>query len=336
METITNMSADPVLHFALANLQSGGLVNQPGRAFATSGGDDGLIVDRGHWDFRKLRDMFVDADPTPDIIVVCEAKEWGLWGGFGLRAAAAVLSDLLGRPYVPELGYLPRGLFGPALFYDPNKVHCAYFGDVQETVPDSRVNLAQFHLRGNRAAQFLVMMDHLPFYHGPARLDRTQLLGGWGKADLPLLYCGDLNGVPSGPHWPQRDWSRYRSDWKAAQKGRRNEEGEWEADPEALDRLVGRWVGGPPPEGHRVRGVGWHAIPDLAAAHGEKLLPTTNTTAGGSGLLIDFGIVNEAWRDGYVPGSYYVAVPADGVTPPSDHRRTGWSLTIPSMIPATS
>lgn len=338
---MVELELDRVVRFALANLQHGALTEQPGRFSVDRPGggfdEDRLIVDRGYWDLRKLRAMFDGARFAPDVIVICEAKEWGLWGGLALRAAARVLSDRFERPYVPELGHLPRGLFGPALFYDADRLHCSYFGDVQETVPDTRINLAQLRLRGERGSGFFVLMDHLPFTHGSARLDRTQLLGEWGNADLPLVYLGDLNGVPSGPHWPQRNWGGYSSDWKAAQKGTVGPDGQWRADTEALDRLVGRWVGGPPPRGRRERGAGWHAIPDIAACvDGVALAPTTIPRKGGSGLLIDFGLVNDAWRDGYVPGSYYVEVPSDGSEVVSDHCVSGWQLRLPAPVTAST
>lgn len=104
----------------------------------------------------------------------------------------------------------------------------------------------------------------------------------------------------------------------------------WVPDTDALDLLLGRWVGGH--DGHRV-GPRCSARPLFYAceeAHGitgpvadAALLPTVNTgryNPGGSGLLIDWVLLNRAFEGAVVKGSVQVDVPPEDEPYDSDHR----------------
>jgi hypothetical protein len=319
---------DTYVHCALMNYERGGL---------TEPVDTGLICGRGHWDLTGLRDSFTGMPFAPDLIVICEAKEWEMWGGQGLRAAARVLGAVFDRPYVPEMGWLPHGKSAPALFYDPTRLHLDYWGNNDLTVHADKRNLARVRLRHLPQLQFDVLVDHLPFWSGAARLDRAKLVAKLAQSRRKLLWLGDFNAPVSGPHWPQLDWS-VSHPVDAYERAHLLPDGTFAADNEAMDYLLGRWVQAEYiksrwVEGERVNGIGFHAIPELAWRQGmpadKALLPTTNDNIlAGGGLLIDFGVLNDAWAGGLVPDSFHIDVPP-GTTRadyPSDHRRTGWIL----------
>lgn len=312
---------DTKIHCALVNFQDGGLRPVP---------DSDLVCHRGYWDFTGLRDLFTTVHTVPDVVVVNEAREYGLYGRRALRFAARVLSDVLGRPYVGEIGWLPQGNIGPAVFHDPTRLHLDFFGDTDPTVYASTRNLVRAHLRGNpHTTVFQLLVDHWAYWSGPAREDHAQFVNWLGRSPVPTLLLGDLNSTASGPHWPQRDWSAPHPG-EGIGKGRRLPDGTLVADTAALDHLIGRWD---PGRGRRVHGAGFHAVPELAWRQGmardKALIPTVNDGIdAGGGLLVDMGLLNDAWAAGLVPGTFRIHVPAgtrreDYAT---DHRLSEWTL----------
>jgi len=280
--------------------------------------EDGGQVTPGVYDFGKLKKGFTDVTTPPWLILLCEAKEYDGWGKTGLLNAAKALSEQLDRPYVGELGWIDRGNFGPAIFYDPQELALLYWGDTHASVPDDKRNMARFRLR-NGSAEFLVVVQHWIFRSGRHRLEEAQVVDRFGNDRLPVVLGGDLNATASGLHLPQRDWANmsYRS---RGQKGRQLPDGTWSADTDALDHLIGRWDEA---GGRRIEGCGFYAVAELAYQSGtpanEAFLPTVNTGVGGSELLIDWLLINRHFR--LVPETYRVHVPlGPPANFPSNHR----------------
>lgn len=310
---------DTTVHFALINFERGGLTTRAGSPY---------VVDRGYWDLDRLREALSPLSDGFDVLGICEAKEWDLWGAAGLRGATAMLGRLFDRPYVGETGWLPLGKSAPALIYDPTRLHLDYWGDDDPTVHLDKRNLARFRMRRQPELTFEVLLDHWPFWSGAARMDRARMVGQLGVAKRRALWMGDFNATPSGPHWPQRDWSAPHPG-DAHHKGRLRPDGTFEPDTDALDYLLGRWE----PDGSRSHGAGFHAIPEIAWRQGspaeQVFLPTVNDNIdAGGGLAIDLGLLNDAWRNGLVADTYRVHVPPGTRREdyPSDHRAAEWVL----------
>lgn len=73
--------------------------------------------------------------------------------------------------------------------------------------------------------------------------------------------------------------------------------------------------------------LSWHALAELALQTGtpieQAFMPTTNHSPDKCGDIInDWLLVNEAWKDGYIPGTYKVYPPesSDPKDFLSDHR----------------
>jgi hypothetical protein len=282
----------------------------------------------GQYNFQKLQHAFDGVDEAPALILLNEAKEWELWGETALHGAVNALSQRLGRQYEGRAGVGVRGPTSmPALLYDPQVVRLDYWnGNAQpdKEHPDKQ-NVGHAHLWGNSAAKFQVVIRHLNPNNGDKRLHEVAEISGFAGASMPTLLGGDLNATASGPHIPEMDWSIADDELrlkKAVWDAPRNK---WVADTRALDFLLGSWN-----EERRARDarkVGWYALAELAHAQGmpdeRAFTPTVNRgiDKGGS-MLIDWMIVNEAWKDGLVPDTYMVHVPPGDRREdfPSDHR----------------
>jgi len=112
----------------------------------------GLREDGVH-DFTGLTRAFLD-DPQPDVIAICEAKEWHRDGETPFLTAIRELSVLCGRPYVGELH---TGPIGTAIIYDPT-VLCLLQGE-DPRYPDRR-NRARFALRADGLRRFDLRTEH--------------------------------------------------------------------------------------------------------------------------------------------------------------------------------
>lgn len=282
----------------------------------------------GVYDLKPLGEAMAGLAKPPALVVVNEAKEWGLWGGEWLCNAASVLRSQLNRPYVPLLAHCSRGDIGPALMYDPNVLERRFWGDSDRTVNDDQRNLARFQVWGT-PIEFGVIPVHWNYRRGELRMPEADLIAGYGKSGMPMLVLGDFNETASGDHLPQRDWSVVPFPDRR-HKGEEILPEVWGPHTRAVDTLVGRWNGKPwgHPEACRVEGAGFQIIAELAAKTGtspaDAFLPTVNDGVDPGGeLLIDMGLINKAWlqRGGVVPWTYKVHVPSSNRADwASDHR----------------
>jgi hypothetical protein len=286
--------------------------------------ESGGRVRPGTYDFSKLTEAFKDVEEAPAMILLNEAKEWHLWGHNALYRAVNALSERLGRRYTGVDGVGVRGPASmPAFIFDPQVVRLDSWGDNHDTVHPDKQNLAHAHIWGRSAAKFRVLIRHGNPNSGDIREQEMREISGM-RAGPPTLLGGDLNSPASGPHMPEMHWEQ-ATDELRAKKAIRLPDGTYVADTRAVDFLLGEWdarLGGRP-----ARELGWYALAELAHASGtpaeEAFRPTVNRGVDrGGGLLIDWMIVNEAWKDGLVPETYTVHVPpGDSPTSfPSDHR----------------
>lgn len=297
---------------------------------------DGCQTSPGHFDWQPLRTLCEQVRPEepPALVLTNEAKDWHLWGRLGLFSAAAVFATTLGVPYVGELGLHPNGPYPPALFYDPNRVRLSSWGDTHDTVSVAGRNLAECSTTGERPTRFQVLLRHFVHYSGNERLREAQQIDDYGKDPVPTLIGMDANCQPTGPVsvMPRRDWSK-------VPMGKRHKammlpDGTWVNDDRAITHLVGRYN---QDTGQREDSRGFHLVADLAAATGtppaEAYRATTNTAEYGGGHMIDLLLLNEAWRTGYVTGTYKVHQhPKHRPYPTSwwfDHRLVSAMLVLP-------
>lgn len=152
----------------------------------------------------------------------------------------------------------------------------------------------------------------------------------------PTLLAGDLNNAASGPH-VDMNWD-LASDRLRMTKAKMLADGTYAADTLAMDLMLGDWDEIRRSRTNQVRelsrqAIGWHALAELAYHSGtsaeEAFKPTVNRSSEqGGGLLIDWLLVNNAWKEGLVAGSYQVHEPSDLKAHPSDHRLVTATLEI--------
>jgi hypothetical protein len=283
------------------------------------------------WD--KLARGFSGVGEAPVLIGLCEAKEYGFWGGRALFTAAQVLAGTLGRCYEPRLGHSPRGgeATRPALFYDSQVLALTFWGDEHCTVEDDQRNLARFQVRAT-GAQFWVKIEHWRYDSGDVRLEHgAKPVARYGRDPIGGILLGDLNGTASGPHLPGRHWDE--ADFPGrTHKGRADADGVWGPDTRAVDHLIGRWDHG---AGGRVEGAGFHAIAELAHQLGTAAEVAFRATVNdgidpGGGQLVDWALANDALRERIVKDSYHVDIPTattrDDLS--SDHRCVTWAVNL--------
>lgn len=299
------------LDVALLNFEGGGLIRPH----------------RGIYNFRRLERLLSPiVDQPPMLLPMMEAKEYGLWGEHGLFGAANTLTDLFGIAYEGRLGVHERGLYGPALFYDPNRVRLDYWGGDDPTVPEDRRNTAIIHLRGSEQP-LRIVLAHWDYASGDRRLEQAKLIGHHGHSEMPTLLAGDLNSTASRPELDRRDWDlcphglRSRAGWQPDGPA-----GPWRADTRAIDHLIGRWV---PQDDERAEGSDFFAVCEIAhdlGLPGDKSFECTvnNGDGVGGGFLVDWLLINRAWwrKHPMAAGQYAVHVPADPGAEgwDSDHR----------------
>lgn len=282
----------------------------------------------GSYDLSGLQEAFSSEDiEAPDIIMINEAKGWRRDGNIMLHAAANALSRQLQRPYAPEIGQGIRGdATTPALLYDPRVVRLDFWGD-ESALNNDKINYGKMRTVGRKAAQFCVSIQH--WHPGDGWLRTIE--AHETKAIVtgpPTLLAGDLNNSASGPH-VDMDWTK-APDHLRGSKAILLPNGEYAADTTAMDLMLGDWDW---EDGYRTRqvqalarqAIGWNALAELAYYSGtppeEAFKPTVNKSdEDGGGLLIDWMLVNDAWREGLVPHTYRVHEPLDPTKPPSDHR----------------
>ncbi|MEV6638085.1 hypothetical protein AB0M54_45920 [Actinoplanes sp. NPDC051470] len=283
--------------------------------------------DSDTFDMQPLKDAFAVLNTPPALVLYCEAKYYRLDQYRGLRLAEAALSEQLGAPYFGLLGTLDRGPMPPAIFYDRSQVTSLFWPGDDTSDPrvfeDQRnVGLFRSNATGN---EFGVWVAHFDPWHGCDRLYAAKLLGQHGTSRLPFIGGGDLNCTASGPHLPQRDWTkahnafrRYKGSHAGFDIDQGGLHGPVRSDTAALDFLIGGWN---PVTQSRHGGAGYHAIAELAwrANPDVKILPSVIDKPGEGGPdLIDYLLANDAMRPHVDVNTYRVHVP-DGPPYPSDH-----------------
>jgi hypothetical protein len=291
------------------------------------------------YDFKPLQAALADSPRVPALIKLCEGKHYADRGGQGLLLAAKALSEEFRVPYVGLLGHMERGPMPPAIFYDPNVLTLLppWYGNGSQNDFHDQRNIAHFLVNGTDI-EFLAGVDHWEPLYGPVRELAARRWGRYGrKAKKRVIFSGDLNCTPSGPHFPQRDWKLAAEvDWTNATHKGRQKDGVWVADTAPMDYLIGEWV-----EVGRVGGAGftllaelaWQACADQPAERRPRLLtpdgrilPTVNTHVdAGGGLHIDAVLANDLMLDHFDPSTLEIHVPSPGVRH-SDHRLITWEL----------
>jgi endonuclease/exonuclease/phosphatase family metal-dependent hydrolase len=267
----------------------------------------GAMVTPGRYALDRLERISAQLPSPPPYFGLCEAKRYSDEGHTGLLDAAAVLSNVYGRPYVGTLGWSDRGPIAPAFFLDATVLRLARWhdGTSHPDYPDAR-NLAELEVR-ETGDRFAVILEHLHPSSPQLRLERARLLDRYGtRYRQNAVILGDLNCSPPGNQYPARDWEqaspRLRSH-KAVQ-------------------VDGKWVAASAPIAHLLE-MGFHAVPDLAYATGtpaEIAYAPTVVDDDGRGETIDVVLVNN--KDMYVPDSHRVYPTTTNETgePDSDHH----------------
>jgi hypothetical protein len=282
----------------------------------------------GAYDFDPFAAAFAPLAPNaPDVIAICEGKQWGHHGGTGIHEACATLDRVFDTPYVGEPGWHWRGTYGPAIIWNPTTIRMQrWTGADHESNPVHDRNIARMRLRREPDKRLNVLLRHYSFDSATERITEAERDTGYARDDIPTLLAGDLNATASGPLVPHRDWSRVPP-WKLPHKSHRDEQGRPVSDTRALDILIGRYVGQTGEGGRlvaRMNGAGFTAVPELAYATGtpadEAFRGTDNPRDGTTiSMLIDWMLANRPLADRFSPGSYQV------FPPPKDHPYGWWT-----------
>jgi endonuclease/exonuclease/phosphatase family metal-dependent hydrolase len=267
----------------------------------------GAMLAPGRYDFDRLERIAAQLSTPPSYFGLCEAKQYDDNGYAGLLDAAAVLSNVYGRPYVGTLSWSDRGPIAPAFFLDATALRLARWhdGTSRPDYPDAR-GLAELQIRAT-GDRFAVLLEHLHPSSPQLRLERARLLDRYGDSYRQnTVILGDLNCSPPGDRYPARNWEyaspRLRSH-KAVQ-------------------VNDVWMPTSAPIAH-LQTMGFRAVPDLAYATGspaEIAYAPTVVDDDGRGETIDLILVNN--EDMYVSGSYHVypATTGPAGVPDSDHH----------------
>jgi hypothetical protein len=283
--------------------------------------------------FRKLPMLReVIGQRVPHILFYQEGKQADR-DGYRLRYRIEMLLADLG----PFRGYILRNRH--------NNLHRIIFAQWPLVTPlqlldgwdDDIAQQAHGNLRahiGGDPREFWLSSRHLNFLDGDARLAEAKQLHRGVPDHAIALYGGDFNSGLSGPTEPAPDFAAAgRARYDKALYDFRDPSVDL-ADTRALDYLCGT-AAGTAPNGrtHRVGGVGWLDLGDLAADH----TPTVNDGIDASGMRIDHLLVrlpaSDPRADVLVPGTYQVWIPDVTWVPqpnqpykagshpyPSDHR----------------
>jgi endonuclease/exonuclease/phosphatase family metal-dependent hydrolase len=209
-----------VVRIACLNYEDGGLRN-------------------GAYDFAPLAAAFATLAPNPpDVIAICEGKEWGHNGGEGMHEACAALDRVFAVPYVGEPSWHRRGTYGPAIIWNPTTMAMdRWTGADHESNPVHDRNIARMRLRHEPDKRLNVLLRHYSFDSATERIMEAERDTGYARDDIPTLLAGDLNGTASSPLVPQRDWTRVPP-WKLPHKSHRDAHGRPVSDTRALDMLI--------------------------------------------------------------------------------------------------
>lgn len=290
--------------------------------------ENGGRKSNGSHDFARLKEAFSGKGiEPPSIILINEAKGWQRDGNAMLHTAVNALSEQLKRPYAGEIGYGIRGdATTPALIYDPRVVRLDFWGNDSALNKDKR-NFGKMHTVGRKAARFCVSIQHWQPGDGSLRTAEAHQTKSIVSGP-PTLLGGDLNNSASGPH-VDMDWTKAPRNLRAS-KATLLPDGSYAADTTAMDLMLGDWDYEKDRRTNRVQAlarqaIGWNALAEIAYHNGtpaeEAFKPTVNRgPETGGGLLIDWLLVNDEWKEGLVANTYKVHEPANRSSPPSDHR----------------
>ena len=328
--TIRSWLADPSANTTpdrpdtkIAETKHGGLIDGHDHAYSSGRG----------YDFAGLVRVAGDQDRWPHVLIMGEADRYELSGGEGMWEAAAAMRAAGGRPYVPLACELPwEGLYAPVIFADPQAVVIRRF--YYHRLPDHgsrNSNLLVASLPGRPTEQiFRVVTGHGALSGGDARLADAMSLRRLADPRIPALVAMDWNCVPSGPGWEDRElndaalWGNPGQEWARAHRllWRHGpaQAGPFQPDTRALDYLTGWWN---PEASNRTGGIGFYDVAELAGDCTPTQVPVPD---GRQRRAIDKILVNAAWKDAIVPGSYQVHQPADPDRPDSDHLRVSVAI----------
>jgi len=291
----------------------------------------------GNYEFSGLQQTFDTTGEAPALILLNEAKGWKANGNQTLHMAVNALSERLKRPYVGEIGCGIRGdATTPALIYDPTRLRLDFWGNDSAANKDQE-NTARMHVMGRQATQFRVAIKQWNPEHGSLRQLEAHNTSGL-TIGMPTLLGGDLNNAASGLH-VDMDWSK-ASDRLRKTKAKLLADGTYTADTDAMDLMLGDWDAEHETRTKQARAlgqeaIGWHALAELAYQNGTPLEEAIKSTVNrgpeaGGGLLIDWLLVNNAWKEGLVAKTYHVHEPiaSDPEDYPSDHRLVTATLEI--------
>ena len=319
------------------NYEHGGLP-VAGRGGAVEGyGHSGIAAAGYHgggygYDYAGLVRVMADGTPWPDIFIMGEGDRYEFNGQEGAREAARAMRRAGGRTYEPLFGSLPReGAFAPVIFIDPQTIEVRRWYDhrAPDFAPRNR-NVLIASAPGRADADiFRIATGHGDIYDGDARLADAKRLRLYAEPTIPCLVAMDWNSVPSGPVWedrelndpvlwpPDKDWARgARILWEHGPA----QAGPYRPDTRALDYLIGYWH-----DGRRIGGIGFHDAAELAGDGTPTQIPAAD---GRQRRTIDRILVNVAWKDRIIPGSYRVHQPADPEHPDSDHLRVSVAVDV--------
>jgi hypothetical protein len=313
------------LDIAYFNFEHGGLHDGKDHFFSSGRG----------YDFSGLVRVAGDGGRWAHILVMGEGDRYELSGGEGMWEAAAAMRAAGGRPYIPLACELPaEGLYAPVIFVDPQAVVIRRF--YYHRLPDHGArysNLLVATLPGRPFSDlFRIRTGHGGLDGGEGRLADARRLRRLADPTFPTLIAQDWNTIPSGPMWEDRElndstrWAGGCQDWARAhrvlwQHGP-GQAGPYLPDTRALDYLIGWWDQA---TGRRIGGIGYYDVADLAGDHTPTQVPVPD---GRERRAIDRILVNAAWKDALVAGSYQVHQPADPSQPDSDHLRVSITVRI--------
>lgn len=283
----------------------------------------------GPYDYTGLVRVAGDGGRWPDVLVMGEGDRYDDDGGKGAWGAASALREASSRPYIPLLGSLPRewGPFAPVIFFDANAVVVEQWHDHRNPYFAARNRNLLVARRAGTNKLFHIVAFHGDINSGTMRLEDVKPLHRFAKPPIPCVVLGDFNEPLSGPQWEASDLNNrdihpedelWRLVWRLLWQHGPQQAGPHRTDTQAMDYLVGYWH-----QDHRVGGVGFFDVAELAGDPTPTTLPRAN---GRQPTAIDHILVNQLFRNAVLPGSYQVHQPADPANPDSDHLRVSVTL----------